>query len=164
MAHDHEYFMKLALDAAQKASDCEEVPIGAVVINTQTQAILSKGKNETRQRHNPCAHAEILAIEEACRKAGAQRIPECSIYVTLEPCPMCAAAISYARLQSLVFGAADDKSGGVISGPQLYASPVMHYKPEVIGGIMAEECGQILKEFFRKRRIENAGRRIEDNG
>ncbi len=144
--------MTLALREAQKAYERDEVPIGAVIVSNNNGEVLAVNGNRTREKNNPCAHAEILVIEEACNRKGAQRIPECDLYVTVEPCPMCASAASFARINTVIFGAIDEKSGGAISGPRLYESPAIHHKPHVISGILASDCGTLMTEFFKGKR------------
>ncbi len=149
---DPEFFMRAALDEAEKAYAAQEVPIGAVLVDNATGAILSRAFNQTIAQSDPTAHAEILALRQVCAQRGAQRIPDTTLYVTLEPCPMCAAALSYARISHIVFGASDAKSGGLVSGPQLGQHPVLHHKPSITGGILADACGDLLKRFFQERR------------
>lgn len=145
--------MQAALEEARKAAIRDEVPIGAVLVDSRTGEIVSTHSNSTIAQSDPSAHAEILVIREIAAKLNTQRLPEYDLYVTLEPCPMCAAAISFARIRRLVFGAVDAKSGGVVSGPQLYNHSQMHHKPEVIQGVLAEDCGKILKDFFAAKRL-----------
>ncbi len=144
--------MLIALEEANAAYRREEVPVGAVVLDPLTGEVIARGGNRTIADKDPGAHAEMLAIREACRKLGAARIPGMHIYVTLEPCPMCATAISFARIEKVIFGASDPKGGGIIHGPKIYEQPTCHHRPEVVGGIEEERCGQILKDFFRERR------------
>jgi tRNA(adenine34) deaminase len=144
--------MEAALEEARAASLRDEVPIGAVLVDSRTGKIVARAGNRTIEQSDPTAHAEIQVIREICERDGAQRIPEYDLYVTLEPCPMCAAAISYARIRRLVIGALDPKSGGVVSGPRLYDHPQLHHKPEVISGILAAESSQLLKNFFAAKR------------
>jgi tRNA(Arg) A34 adenosine deaminase TadA len=125
--------------------------VGAVVIGPDG-AILAKEGNRTRELHDPTAHAEILAIRAACQKLGSERLPGCDLYVTLEPCPMCASAISQTRIARLYYGASDPKSGGVAHGPKVFDHPQSHHRPDVYDGISAQPCEQILKDFFRQKR------------
>lgn len=144
--------MQIALEEAYAAKDRDEVPIGAVIINPQSGDIISKAGNRTRELNDPTAHAEILAIREACKIMGAQRIPDLDLYVTLEPCTQCAAAISFARIKTLVFGAKDEKGGGVLHGTKFYTQATCHHKPEIMHGILENECSKILKDFFKSKR------------
>jgi tRNA(adenine34) deaminase len=145
-------FMGAALGLARRAAAKGEVPVGAVVVDGRTGEILGRGHNLTRARHDPTAHAEMQAIRAAARKAGAARLEHCDLYVTLEPCPMCAQAISFARLRRLYYGAADPKGGAVDSGPRIFAQATCFHAPEVIGALRESECGELLKDFFRARR------------
>lgn len=151
MTLNHEHYMALALDEARKAEAAGEVPIGAVLVHTQTGAAITGG-NRTITRSDPTAHAEIEVIRKACRIEGAQRIPEYDLYVTLEPCAMCAGAISFARIRRVIFGASDPKGGGILHGGKFYDQPTCHHRPLVEHGTMAEECGNLLKTFFAKKR------------
>lgn len=145
-------FMALAMDQARLAQQADEVPIGAVIVHRETGEILASSYNQTIALNDPTAHAEILAIRQACRIVGAQRIPECDLYVTLEPCPMCASAISFARINHVYFAASDEKSGGFVSGPQLCSHPNLHHKPEYTAGICADESAALLRLFFQEKR------------
>ena len=145
-------FMALAMAEAQSAADRDEVPIGAILVDYKTGQIIARTSNRTIENADPTAHAEILAIRDGCRAAGAQRIPDCDLYVTLEPCAMCAAAIAFARIRRLVFAASDPKGGGVLHGGKFYEQPTCHHKIVVEHGLMADEAGQILKTFFAARR------------
>ncbi|MBI1274862.1 nucleoside deaminase [bacterium] len=142
--------MRDALAEAQKASSSAEVPVGAVLAH-QGKVLAAFG-NEVERRKDVTAHAEMLAIRAGAEILGEVRLPECELYVTLEPCPMCAAAISFARIKKLVFGAYDPKGGGVEHGPRIFSQPTCHHAPEVIGGIMEAECRQLLRDFFQARR------------
>ncbi len=142
--------MNLALEYAQKALDRGEVPVGAVVVRNQT--VIAACGNETEQRNDPTAHAEILAIQTATKQLNTPRLADCDMYVTLEPCPMCAQAISFARIRRLYFGAYDPKGGGVDHGPKIFNQPTCHHQPEVFGGIMEEQCSKVLKNFFQQLR------------
>lgn len=144
--------MTLALEEAKKAAGRGEVPIGAVIVDPADGRVIASNGNRTRELNDPSAHAEMLAIREACTIAGAQRIPELDLYVTLEPCAMCAAAISFARIRNLVFAASDPKGGGVLHGGKFYEQPTCHHKPNVSRGTLEGECGDILREFFREKR------------
>ena len=144
--------MSHALTQAQLAFEKQEVPVGAVVVDSQTGEVIAIAHNLTETHADPTAHAEILAIREACRKLGSARLPSCDLYVTLEPCPMCASAISFARIRRLYFGAYDMKSGGVENGPRIFNQTTCHHKPEVYGGINESESSALLKRFFEARR------------
>ena len=144
--------MQAALEEAKAAALRDEVPIGAVLVDTESGEIVARVGNRTRELCDPSAHAEILAICEACEKAGAQRIPGLDLYVTLEPCAMCAAAISFARVTRVIIGADDPKGGGVLHGGKFYEQPTCHHRPEVANGVMAAECGDVLREFFKGKR------------
>lgn len=140
-------FMALALNEAQAAAARGEVPVGAVVLGP-TGAVLAQAGNRTRELNDPTAHAEILAIRAACGLLGQERLSDCDLYVTLEPCPMCAMAISHARVRRLYFGAADPKSGGIGQGPRIFSHPQCHHIPEVYDGIDAMASEQLLRAFF----------------
>lgn len=144
--------MMAALEEAKRASQRDEVPIGAVLVHRQSGAIAGRAGNQTLELNDPSAHAEIQVIRAVCSLEGAQRIPDYDLYVTLEPCAMCAAAISYARIGRVVIGANDPKGGGVLHGGQFYEQPTCHWRPEVVNGILAQECGDVLREFFRQKR------------
>ena len=143
-------FMEAALAEAEAAARRDEVPIGAVVV--RDGAILARAGNRTRELGDPTAHAEMLAIREACRLTQSERLPDADLYVTLEPCPMCAAAISFARIRRLYFGAADEKGGAVVSGVRFYAQATCHHAPETYAGIAEKQASQLLKSFFREKR------------
>ncbi|MFP5479750.1 MAG: nucleoside deaminase [Alphaproteobacteria bacterium] len=143
-------FMALALEEARAAADRGEVPVGAVVV--QGAQVLARAGNRTRELADPTAHAEMLAIREACAALGSERLVGCDLYVTLEPCPMCAAAISAARVARLYYGAADPKSGGVAVGARVFTHPQCHHVPEVYDGIGAGEAEALLKGFFAGKR------------
>ncbi|MFN3826085.1 MAG: nucleoside deaminase [Micavibrio sp.] len=144
-------YMALALKEAQDAAARDEVPIGAILVHKATGTIY-KGGNQTIADKDPTAHAEIVAIRQACAAAGAQRIPDYDLYVTLEPCAMCAAAISFARIDRVIFGASDPKGGGILHGGRFYEQPTCHHKPVISSGLMADDCGKILKDFFAGKR------------
>lgn len=143
-------FMDLALDEARKAAERGEVPIGAVIV--RDGVVLAADGNRTLELNDPTAHAETLAIRTACAALQSQRLPDCDLYVTLEPCPMCAAAISFARIRRLYYGAADPKGGAVESGVRFYSQPTCHHAPDVYGGIAESTAADMLREFFRDRR------------
>ncbi|HUX80068.1 MAG TPA: nucleoside deaminase [Alphaproteobacteria bacterium] len=144
--------MECAYREAEKAFSLEEVPVGAVIVNAISGEIIATAHNEMVRRKDPTAHAELLAIQNACLTMGASRLEDCDIYVTLEPCPMCAQAISFARLRRLYFGAYDPKGGGVDHGAHIFNASSCHHAPEVIGGVEEQKCGHLLKTFFEKKR------------
>ncbi len=144
--------MRLALEEAKKAYERDEVPIGAVLVHADTGQIIAKDSNRTRELSDPTAHAEILAIRSGCSIDSKQRVPDYNLYVTLEPCTMCAASISFARIRKIIFGASDPKGGGILHGAKFYEQPTCHHRPEIAHGLMEEECGQILREFFKSKR------------
>ncbi len=145
--------MEAALAEARTAGRRDEVPVGAVVVSPRGAVIAAAG-NRTRELNDPTAHAEILAIRAACAALGVERLVDHDLYVTLEPCPMCAAAISAARIRRLYYGAADPKSGGVAQGARVFSHPQCHHRPEVYDGIAAEEAEALLRGFFRYKRSE----------
>lgn len=144
-------YMDQALDEARAAGARGEVPVGAVIVAPGGRVVARAG-NRTRELNDPTAHAEVLALRMACAAAGSERLPGHDLYVTLEPCPMCAAALSNARIARLYYGAADPKSGGVAQGPRVFSHPQCHHVPEVYDGIAAGEAERLLKEFFAARR------------
>ncbi len=139
-----------ALKQAKKASMSDEVPVGAVVVCKNK--IIAKAHNLTESKCNPTFHAEIIALTKAAKKLKSNKLTECDLYVTLEPCPMCAHAISLSRIRRVYFGAYDPKGGGVENGARIFNASSCHHKPEVYGGLMEEECGKLLKDFFSKKR------------
>lgn len=143
--------MDTALSEARAAAARGEVPVGAVVVAPDGTPVAAAG-NRTRERCDPTAHAEILAIRAACAAIGQDRLADHDLYVTLEPCPMCAAAIGFARIRRLYYGAADPKSGGVGQGPRVFSHPQSHHVPEIYDGIAAPEAEALLKAFFAARR------------
>ncbi len=145
-------FMTVALQEAFKAVQADEVPIGAVIINPQSGKIIAKAHNQSEHGTDVTAHAEILAIRKACHKLKARRLWGLDLYVTLEPCTMCAAAISFARIRRLIFGAIDAKGGAIISGVKFYEQKTCHHRPEIVSGICESECSQMLKDFFKQKR------------
>ena len=142
----------LAIEEARLAAGRGEVPVGAVLIDAETGAVLAQAGNRTEELNDPTAHAEMLVIREATAAAGSPRLENCDLYVTLEPCPMCAAAISFARLRRLYYGAFDPKSGGVDHGPRIFTQTTCHHAPEVYSGIEETRCSELLKDFFAERR------------
>jgi tRNA(Arg) A34 adenosine deaminase TadA len=141
-----------AFAQAEAAGARGEVPVGAVVVDPATGVILAACGNEVESRQDPTAHAEILALRMAAAARGTPRIDGCDVYVTLEPCPMCAAAMALARVRRLVFAAYDPKSGGVEHGPRVFRHATVHHKPDVIGGVQASRAEALLKDFFSVRR------------
>jgi tRNA(adenine34) deaminase len=139
-----------AFAAARAAAAAGEVPVGAAVV--RDGSVLAVAHNRPRALRDPTAHAEILAIRAACAAIGDERLTGCDLYVTLEPCPMCAGAISFARIRRLYFGAADPKGGGVENGPRVFSHPTCHHAPEVYGGFREEEAAALLRDFFAARR------------
>ena len=144
-------YMEEALKLAEEAAAEGEVPVGAVIVKKTTGEIVGRGRNRRELAKNALAHAEIEAVDEACRTLGGWRLPECAIYVTLEPCPMCCGAIINSRIDDVYFGAYDKKSGSVVSVQNMFDMPYNH-KPQAEGGIMQEECSHILSEFFARLR------------
>jgi len=142
--------MDLALKAAEKAGKSGEVPIGCVIVR-DGEVVAATG-NRTLTDRDPTAHAEVLAIREASRKLGSERLTDCDLYVTLEPCTMCAGAISFARIRRLYYGAADPKGGAIDSGVRFFASPTCHHAPEVYSCVGESASATLLREFFRERR------------
>ncbi|MBY8977526.1 nucleoside deaminase [Rhodobacteraceae bacterium NNCM2] len=142
--------MQTALAEARAAADRGETPVGAVVVHEGTQ--IAAAGNRVRELADPTAHAEILALRAAGEALGNERLGQCDLYVTLEPCPMCAGAISLARIRRLYYGAPDPKSGGVDHGPRVFAHPTCHHAPEVISGLAEESAAALLRQFFRERR------------
>src|SRR6266852_8370305 len=143
-------FMDLALDEAHAAVETGEVPIGCVIVHDGD--MIAQAGNRTLADRDPTAHAEMVAIRQAAAALGSERLVDCDLYVTLEPCTMCAAAISFARIRRLYYGAADPKGGAVDSGVRLYASPTCHHRPEVYGGIGEADASALLRDFFKQRR------------
>ncbi|HYF23486.1 MAG TPA: tRNA adenosine(34) deaminase TadA [Caulobacteraceae bacterium] len=150
---DHDRaLMRIALERAQAAADAGEAPVGAVVADPATGEVIAAAGNAPVARHDPTAHAEILALREAAARLGNYRLTGLTLYVTLEPCAMCAGAISHARIGRVVFGAEDPKGGAVVNGPRFFDQPTCHWRPSVEGGLMREESADLLRGFFRARR------------
>jgi tRNA(adenine34) deaminase len=143
-------FMDMALAEARAAGERGEVPVGAVVV--RGGEIVARAGNRTLALRDPTAHAEILAIREAAARLGSERLEDCDLYVTLEPCAMCAGAVAFARIRRLYYGTGDPKGGAVDNGVKFFASPTCHHRPEIYGGLAEAEAGQLLKEFFKERR------------
>ncbi|MET0295251.1 MAG: tRNA adenosine(34) deaminase TadA [Phenylobacterium sp.] len=146
--------MRIALEAAQAAARQGETPVGAVVLDPQSGEVVSVARNAPIGAHDPTAHAEILALRQAAKKLGNYRLSGLTLVVTLEPCAMCAGAISHARIGRLVFGAEDAKGGAVVHGPRFFEQPTCHWRPQVTGGVLAEACGGLLQDFFRALRAK----------
>ena len=144
--------MRIALACAQDAADRGEAPIGAVVVDPASGEVIASAGNSPISLSDPTAHAEILALREAARKVGNYRLTGLELFVTLEPCAMCAGAISHARIGRLVYGAADPKGGAVLHGPRFFEQPTCQWRPSVEGGLLAEESSALLKGFFKARR------------
>ena len=143
-------FMTMALQEARAAGESGDVPIGCVVVHGGT--VVARAGNRTVADRDPTAHAELVAIRAAAAALGSERLADCDLYVTLEPCAMCAGAIAFARIRRLYYGAADPKGGAVDSGVRLFASPTCHHRPEVYGGLAEQEAAALLREFFAERR------------
>jgi tRNA(Arg) A34 adenosine deaminase TadA len=148
--------MRIALDAAQAAADAGETPVGAVVVDPASGEVVAVGANQPIGSHDPTAHAEIVALRAAAAKRGNYRLTGLTLVVTLEPCAMCAGAISHARIGRVLFGAEDPKGGAVVHGPRFFDQPTCHWRPAVEGGVLAEESSAMLKAFFRERRSKGA--------
>ena len=142
--------MRRALKLAREAAEAGEVPVGAVV--TKGDSVIAEARNAMRQSLDPTAHAEIVAIRAAAERLGQPRLDGCTLWVTLEPCAMCAAAMALARVEALRFGAEDPKGGGVVHGPRIFSHPTCHHRPDVLGGIGEEESAALLRGFFEERR------------
>lgn len=149
--------MRIALEAAQAAAQAGETPVGAVVVDPASGEVVAVGANQPISSHDPTAHAEVVAMREAARKLGNYRLTGLTLVVTLEPCAMCAGAISHARIGRLVFGAEDPKGGAVVHGPRFFEQPTCHSRPLVEGGVLAAESSAMLRAFFRARRKGAAG-------
>jgi len=143
-------FMQIALEEARAAQARGEVPVGCVIV--RDGAVIARAGNRTLSDKDPSAHAELLAIRQAAAALGSERLTDCDLYVTLEPCTMCAAAMSFARIRRLYFGAADPKGGAVENGVRFFTAPTCHHRPEVYGGISDSECASLLRDFFAARR------------
>ena len=147
-----EEYMQLALEQAKLAFDADEIPIGCLIVDTKSEQIIAAAHNLSQHGGDATDHAEILCIREACKQLGQNRLWNLDMYVTLEPCTMCAAAISFARINHLYFGAYDEKGGAVSNGVCFYDQPTCHHKPQVDGGILEQDCAKILKDFFQNKR------------
>ena len=144
--------MQLALAEARAAGGRGEVPVGAVLVDSASGQVLAAAGNRVEELHDPTAHAELLVLRAAAAAGASKRLPLADLYVTLEPCPMCAQAIAFARLRRVYYGAYDPKGGGVDHGPHIFEQPTCHHRPEIYGGIRESEAGDLLKAFFRARR------------
>lgn len=147
-----EDYMRRALELAKQAAENDEVPIGAIVVDSLTGKIIAEAGNQSAHNGDATAHAEILAIQQTCKKLNQPRLWDMDMYVTLEPCTMCAAAISFVRIKHLYFGATDKKGGAVVSGVKFFEAPTCHHRPTVEYGILAEESTKLLQDFFQKKR------------
>ena len=143
-------FMQIALEEARTAAARGEVPVGCVIV--RNGEVLARAGNRTLADKDPTGHAELLAIRQAAAAIGSERLTDCDLYVTLEPCAMCATAMSFGRIRRLYFGASDPKGGAVEHGVRFFAAPTCHHRPEVYGGINESECAALLKDFFQARR------------
>jgi len=143
-------FMDMALEEARAAGERGEVPVGCVIV--RDGVVVARAGNRTLADHDPTAHAEMVAIRHAASLLGSERLDGCDVYVTLEPCAMCAAAISFARLRRVYFGASDPKQGAVEHGPRFFQQPTCHHRPEIYGGIDATSAAELLQRFFREKR------------
>ena len=155
MTEKDEIYMRKALELAARAAAQGEVPVGAVVVKKSTGEIVGRGYNQRELGKSPLTHAEIIAIDQASKRLGGWRLIDCELYVTLEPCPMCAGAIINSRVERVVFGACDSKAGSCGSIVNLFELPYNH-KPECVGGVLAEECSQILSDFFSDLRLKKS--------
>lgn len=147
--------MRRALDLARAAAEAGEVPVGAVLVDA-AGAVVAEAHNRVEADRDPTAHAEMLVIRAAAQRLAAKRLPGCTLYVTLEPCAMCAAAASFARLSRVVFGAEDPKGGAVLHGPRFFAQPTCHWRCEIEGGVGGAEAAALLRAFFRSKRKRSA--------
>ena len=148
----HVNFMEVALQEAALAAERGEVPVGCVIVDSVSGDIVARNGNRVEELRDPTAHAEMIALRETTKAFGETRLPGCDLYVTLEPCPMCAMAISFARIRRLYFGAADVKGGGVENGPRIFDQSTCHHRPDVYGGIGESDAAALLKSFFAARR------------
>lgn len=145
-------YMALALKEAEAAAQRGEVPVGAVLVDAESGSVVVSAGNQVEQDRDPTAHAEMLVIRAAAAAYAGPRLPGLDLYVTLEPCPMCAAAISFARIRRVEFGAYDPKGGGIEHGPKIFAQPTCHHRPEVVGGVREQDAAALLKDFFAAKR------------
>ncbi|MBE6453262.1 MAG: nucleoside deaminase [Alphaproteobacteria bacterium] len=151
----HEDFMKQAIALANQAASQDEIPVGCLIVDPITNTIIAQAHNLSQHTEDATSHAEIIAIRQACKKLKQNRLWDMDMYVTLEPCTMCAAAISFARIKNLYFGAFDEKGGAVTNGIKFYEQPTCHHRPNVKGGILEQQCSEMLKNFFQNKRHKN---------
>lgn len=151
----NEDYMRKAIELAKKAQNADEIPVGCLIVNPADGAIVAQAHNLSQHSEDATAHAEILALRKACKKLKQNRLRDMDMYVTLEPCTMCAAAISFARISHLYFGAYDTKGGAVANGVKFYEQPTCHHRPMVSGGILENDCALLLKNFFKQKRLKN---------
>ena len=154
----HEFYMRIALNEALKAYEIGEIPVGAAVISSEGE-VLSKSHNESIRRHDPSAHAEIIALREAAETLKNYRLNKSRIYVTIEPCVMCAGALIHARVEEVIFGVADPKAGGLVTLYQLGNDIRLNHRLKVISGVLEAECGEIIQRFFKEKRKNNGNNR-----
>lgn len=145
-------YMQIALKEAQKAFEKDEVPVGAIIVDSQTGKVIAKAGNRSEHGENAFAHAELESMKKACKKLKQNRLRDMDLYVTLEPCTMCAAAISLMRIRKVFFGATDEKGGAIVNGVKFFEAKTCHHRPEFESGILEEKCSEILKIFFRNKR------------
>ena len=146
-----EKYMRIALNLAKKAESEDEVPVGCVIV--EDGKILARGSNKREQKNDPTMHAEMIAIRKACAKKKSWRLENCTIYITLEPCSMCAGTILWSRFKKVVYGASDPKGGALGSSYNLFEQPNLNHHPEIVGGVLKEECSALLTNFFKKKRL-----------
>lgn len=150
--HDDEYWMSRALVLAERAADCNEVPVGAVLV--RNGEVVGEGYNQPISGHDPCGHAEIIALRQAAQRLENYRLPGTTLYVTIEPCAMCAGAIIHARVEQVVFAASEPKAGAVVSHVNLFDQPQMNHRVQWRGGVLAEQASELVQRFFTRRRAE----------